>query len=387
MSNFKYETLDMSFFDGQVTTLETKLDPNIPYYLGYDIKEKFCDKLKESDFDKVIFITEKAIYDYHGQHLYATFSDHSIESELLFIEGGEGDKSYNFLSELTNKLIDLGVTKDTILLAFGGGSVGNIVGLSAALIFRGIRFIEMPTTFMGQTDSTLSHKQAINGQYGKNHFGHYYAPLFIWSDILYISTEPKRSLRSGIVESVKNGFIYHPHFLDVLENKLKPNVDFSKETLCNLVYYSILSKIEIIECDPTERKLGMILEYGHTFGHALEWLGKGKYLHGEAVAIGMVIAAQLSEKLGHLTPSDVKRHEEIFQDKLGLDLSVPDAIDPDEIHSTIVNDNKRGAGGVQYILLEKIGSCKKNGNDSYMVDIPNELVKSNLDSYLASNSC
>jgi 3-dehydroquinate synthetase len=137
------------------------------------------------------------------------------------VGSGDSCKRFASLEEVLEGLIAAGASKRSILIAFGGGAVGNLVGMAAALLFRGVRYVEIPTTMTGQTDSVLSNKQAINGRSGKNLFGTYHAPLFIWADTAYLASEPLASCRSGIVEGIKNGFIADPPFLDELEQMLE----------------------------------------------------------------------------------------------------------------------------------------------------------------------
>jgi 3-dehydroquinate synthetase len=265
-------------------------------------------------------------------------------------------------------------------LAFGGGVIGNIVGLAAALLFRGIRFVEIPTTFLAQTDSTLSNKQAVNSTLGKNHFGVYYAPIFIWADTKLPHSEKPVNIRSGLVESVKNGLISDSHFLDYLERKLSNKGIFSQEDLHELIYKSILSKIQIIRKDPSEKKYGVILEYGHTIGHAIEKLSHGSLTHGEAVAIGMIIEGHLSYSLGYMKKDPLEQHYHMLCDKMGLNLKIPSHIETKDILEVIDCDNKKCLDGVNYVLLEDIGKVV-NSNGNYMVHVDSESVMDVLKDY------
>jgi 3-dehydroquinate synthetase len=260
------------------------------------------------------------------------------------------------------------------VIAVGGGVVGNTVGLAAGLIYRGVRYVEVPTTMTGQTDSTLSNKQAINGRKGKNHFGLYHSPLFIWSDTAHLRTEPAVSKRCGIVEGIKNGFIADESFLDYLEEVLNPALAFSDHHLTDLAYRIIQSKLNILRRDPSEKRESIILEYGHTFGHALEWLGKGKVSHGAAVAVGMKLAARLARELELIPSSLVKRHEHLIEDKLGMMTCLPETITADALLDAMIHDNKKTGKGVRFVLLEGPGRCH-NPEGDFLVTVAPELVR------------
>ncbi|NJR74815.1 MAG: 3-dehydroquinate synthase, partial [Scytonema sp. CRU_2_7] len=182
--------------------------------------------MEKYSFDKIFFLTEAHLFELYGKDLFNKISE-KYSCQIQFVPIGEKCKHFPVLEETCEILIVKGVSKNSILIAFGGGAVGNIVGLVAGLIFRGIRFIEIPTSMTGQTDSTLSNKQAINGKTGKNHFGLYHAPIFIWVDTKYLKTEPLSSRRSGIIEGIKMDLISGASFLDYLEEVLNLEVKFT----------------------------------------------------------------------------------------------------------------------------------------------------------------
>lgn len=364
-----------------VIKLNTELEINSPYYLGSGILERLVDKLTEYNFDKLFLINDPRVYDLYGKDLFKHLKSNYCCDSIVLREG-EIHKNMHSLNSLCEDLIKKEVSKDSILIALGGGVIGNIVGLAAALIYRGIRFIEVPTTMLAQTDSVLSNKQAVNGSRGKNLFGVYYAPIFIWGDVRLLISEGPRHIKSGLVESVKNGLISNLRFLDYLEHKLDgKEARYSEEDLMELVHRSILSKIEIIKEDPTEKKRGIILEYGHTFGHAIEKLSHGKTTHGEGVAIGMAIAAELSQRLGFLKNGGVKKHYYFLAEKMGFDLSIPHDIKIEDILNVIKSDNKRTGKGVKYVILEEIGKVH-NPDKDFMVKVEDNLVIDTLRNFV-----
>ena len=369
----------------QIVKLETGLKPSSPYYYGYQIMDRFADVIKEYHFDTLFLVTSPVINDLYGRDFIKYFQAQSLPFKVIMIPEGERKKNFVTLSQLCEDLVANEVSKDSIILAFGGGVIGNIAGLAAALIYRGIRFVEIPTTIMGQTDSTLSNKQAINGQRGKNHFGVYHAPLLIWSDSAFLRSESPQYTKSGFVEAVKNGFISDPDFLRYLEEVLNEDLVFSNEQFHQLIYRIILSKIKIIQQDSSEKSFGIVLEYGHTFGHAIEWLVKGSLSHGESVAIGMCLAAELAFKLELLSREIVDRHYYVLGKKAGVNVALPPTINTESLMEAIVSDNKRTAKGVRYILLEDIGR-PSNAEGDYMVSVDANVVKDTINEFIKKNA-
>jgi 3-dehydroquinate synthase len=367
---------------GKVIQLSTELEKPCPFYFGYDIQDKFVSELEKYTFDKIFFFTESHLFDLYGKELYEKINS-KFPCVLEFVPSGEKCKYFPVLEETCENLIEKGASKKSILLAFGGGTVGNVVGLAAGMVYRGIRFIEVPTTMTGQTDSTLSNKQAINGKTGKNHFGLYHAPIFIWTDTKYLKTEPAFSKRSGIIEGIKNGFISDATFLDYLEEVLNPDVQFTDEELYQLAFNIILSKLEILKQDPGEKKYGIILEYGHTFGHGIEWLEQSKISHGEAVSFGIKIAAELGKELGLISQEDVDRHYYLIEDKLGFNNPFPGAITTQKLMDAMIADNKKTGEALRFVLLDKIGQCY-NPESDFLVTVNEELVKKVVEAFISN---
>jgi 3-dehydroquinate synthetase len=336
-------------------------------------------------YDRVFFVTNDFLKGQYWQEISEMFERNGIKYDITTIPDGEDHKNFANLENLCNTLVKKGISKGSIIIGMGGGCITNVIGLAAGMIFRGIRYIEMPTTLMGLTDSTLSNKQAINGAQGKNQFGMYYAPIALFGDTRYMYSEPLQSKKLAIVEGIKNGFISEPHLLDYFDKKLDEKVEnYSEADFNELAYKIIQSKIKILATDPSEKIYGMTLEYGHTFGHAIEFLSKCKIQHGLAVAKGMCIAAELSHTLGHISQSMVDLHYHLLRDKLGMDVSVPDYITANDIMSTIRGDNKKTEMGIKYVLLKEFGACL-NPDGDYQVFVEPDVVRKVLADYIRKN--
>jgi 3-dehydroquinate synthetase len=374
---FDYNQI-IDFDRGKFIRIDVGLEPTFPLFFGYDIEDHFIETLdratRRHPVDRVFLLTDAFIFDLYGEPFFKKIKRTFPVTKIYLLPRGETCKTFDVLQQLCDDLVGKGVSKRSLLIAFGGGSVGNITGLAAGLIFRGVRFVEVPTTITHQTDGMLSNKQAVNGKYGKNNFGLFHAPVFAWADTRYTETEPLRFKRSGIIEGIKNGLIDQQSFIPFLEGAIRRNGDYSSQQLTDLCYKIIRSKLEILQKDPTERHYGIILEYGHTFAHAIEWLSKGALTHGEAVTFGMKLAAELSLKLGYIDGEAVGLHYRLIDEVLALRPTLPGHLNPSMIFKTMVVDNKKIGRDVRYVLLKRIGQCKK-GHGDYLLHVDEKIVQ------------
>lgn len=362
-------------------SFKTNLQPDPTYYFGHDIINELGPLVKEQVFDRVYFVTNDLLHSLYTEEIVKIFNENDIAHEVLTIDDSENDKTFTNLENLCEQLVAKGITKGSIIVGFGGGCLTNIVGLAAGLIYRGIRYIEIPTTYMGVTDSCLSNKQAVNGKQGKNQYGMYYAPIFIFGDTKYLKTESIEGRKSAIAEGIKNALINDASLLDFYESCLDKDMEnLDDQTLTELACTIIHSKLEILAKDTSEKAFGMVLEYGHTFGHAMEFYTNGQIPHGVAVAKGMCIAAELSHHLGFLTQEEVDKHYYYFGDKLGLNLNIPEEISVDNIMTTILADNKKTVAGIKYVILNTIGECL-NPDGDWQVYVEPNTVREILSTY------
>lgn len=368
----------IEFNPGNIIELDSALESTFPVFFGSAIEDQFAEALARATHavpaDRLFLLTDHLIYDLFGERFLSRLRKNFPEVRVCHLPRGERCKTFGELQKLCDQLIDQGVSKRSLLIAFGGGSVGNITGLAAGIIFRGIRFVEVPTTLSHQTDGVLSNKQAINGRYGKNHFGLYHAPIFAWVDTRYPHTERLKFKKSSIVEGIKNGLIDQSDFIPYLEKNLETHGDDAPEKIHDLAYKLMISKLEILKKDPTERNYGIILEYGHTFAHAVEWLSEGRLTHGEAVSIGIKLAAELSAGLGYINQGELALHYHLIDDLLAMKPELPPKIDPTSILKTMNVDNKKNGDDLRFVLLEKVGQCKK-GHGDYLIRVDQKIVQ------------
>ena len=279
--------------------------------------------------------------------------DVSIES----IPDGERFKTLATASRLFDALIEARIARDGALVAFGGGVIGDLTGFAAACYHRGISYVQMPTTLLAQVDSSVGGKTGVNHPAGKNLIGAFHQPLCVISDTATLRTLPDRELRSGLAEVIKCGLICDAQFLVWIEEHLEALLKRDPQALEHAIRRSCEIKAGIVSRDEREQGPRALLNLGHTFGHAIESAtGYGEWMHGEAVAAGMLIAASLSARLGWLTGADLDRVRALLS-RAGFPLAAP-AIGSDQALAHMETDKKVRDGRIRLILLRKLGAAE-----------------------------
>ncbi len=276
----------------------------------------------------------------------------------LTLPDGESSKSLDTMNRVYSTLLENRCDRDTTLLALGGGVIGDITGFAAATYLRGVAFIQIPTTLLAQVDSSVGGKTGVNHALGKNMIGAFYQPKCVIADLDTLNTLDDRELSAGIAEIIKYGLIRDAEFFDWLELNIDRLLTRDPKVLGFAVHRSCRNKAEVVAADELE-KSGMraLLNYGHTFGHAIETAtGYGSWLHGEAVACGMLMAARLSINLGWLAEEAGVRLERLLH-KAGLPTCPPDTIHADQLLEHMAVDKKTRAGTLHLILLRAIGQA------------------------------
>jgi 3-dehydroquinate synthase len=269
---------------------------------------------------------------------------------------GETHKNWQTLNHIFDRLMAERCERKTTLIALGGGVVGDLGGFAAAVFQRGIPFIQVPTTLLAQVDSAVGGKTAINHTGGKNMIGAFYQPLAVVADTNTLNTLPERELSAGLAEVIKYGVIGDAEFFVWLEQHVEKLLARDGESLAFAIERACANKARLVALDERETGPRALLNLGHTFGHAIEaGVGYGTWLHGEAVAAGMVCAARLSERLGHLTTDDVRRVIAILQ-RAKLPVTPPE-LASDRYLALMGHDKKVEGGRIRYVLLSKIGAA------------------------------
>ncbi|MBB1088174.1 3-dehydroquinate synthase [Lysobacter sp. SG-8] len=286
---------------------------------------------------------------------------------------GEHEKTLARFAECVEALAALGATRDAAVVALGGGVVGDLAGFAGACWMRGIDVIQAPTTLLAMVDSSVGGKTAVDLPTGKNLVGAFHPPRAVLADTTVLQTLPGRELRAGLAEVVKYGAIFDARFLDWLEGHVDPLLALDDATIAEAVARSCRFKAEVVERDMFEQGDRALLNFGHTFGHAIEteqgYAGaSGAGLnHGEAVAVGMVLAARLSADLGLAPAADAERLTALLE-RFALPVSVPGGLAPEALLARMRLDKKADANGLRFILWERAGSAR------VVRDVPDDAV-------------
>jgi 3-dehydroquinate synthase len=311
---------------------------------------------------RVAVITDENVAELHLKTLQHSLSEAGIAHTSLIFPPGESSKSISTYGELMNQLLDNKIQRDEALIALGGGVIGDLTGFAASTLRRGVDFIQIPTTLLSQVDSSVGGKTGINAPQGKNLIGAFYQPRLVLADISTLDSLPHREVLAGYAEVVKYGLLGDYNFFEWLETNGKKVIDGDPAARIYAVEQSVKAKARIVAEDEREGGVRALLNLGHTFGHALEAeTGYGPDLiHGEAVAIGMIMAAELSAKLGLLDRQDCRRIRAHFT-AVGLPVTVP-AIDgiqwtAEKLLSHMRQDKKISGGKITLILMKAIGNA------------------------------
>ena len=289
----------------------------------------------------------------------------------VLIEDGEPAKAWASLDHVIDALLAARCGRDSVIVALGGGVVGDLAGFAAAVYQRGIAFIQVPTTLLAQVDSSVGGKTAINHARGKNMVGAFHQPLAVIADVAALDTLPERELRAGIAEVIKHGFILDLQFVDWLEANIDRLLTRDRAALSHAVRRSCELKAQVVAADERETGLRAVLNFGHTFGHAIEiGAGYGQWLHGEAVAAGMMMAAELSARAGTLRREDVDRIRALVA-RAGLPVLGP-RLGIDRYLELMQGDKKAAGGQVRFVLLDGLGRAMLRG------DIDASLVRESI---------
>jgi len=275
---------------------------------------------------------------------------------LLELPDGEAYKNLQTLNLIFDELLGRGSDRKTVLFALGGGVVGDMTGFAAASYMRGVPFVQVPTTLLAQVDSSVGGKTAINHPLGKNMIGAFYQPQLVVCDLATLQTLPPRELSAGLAEVIKYGPIHDMAFLDWIEANIDALVAREPAALAHAVKRSCEIKALVVGQDERETGLRAILNFGHTFGHAIEsGLGYGEWLHGEAVGCGMVMAARLSQRLGGVDDAFVERLARLIE-RAGLPTVGP-ALGADRYLELMRVDKKSEAGEIRFVVIDRPGSA------------------------------
>ncbi|OOF51143.1 3-dehydroquinate synthase [Rodentibacter genomosp. 1] len=307
--------------------------------------------------DRVMIVTNPTVAQFYLESVMTALQKRGAVTEYVLIPDGEKYKTLESLNLIFTALLKANHGRDTTIIALGGGVIGDVAGFAAASYQRGVRLIQIPTTLLSQVDSSVGGKTAVNHELGKNMIGAFYQPSMVLIDTLTLNTLPKREVNAGLAEVIKYGAILDNEFFVWLEKHVDDLVALKQDILQHCVARCCRIKADVVARDETEKGDRALLNLGHTFGHAIEThLGYGNWLHGEAVSTGMMVAAVLSEELGHLSLADVSRLEKLLA-RANLPTVSPDTMQPEDYLPHMMRDKKVLAGKLRLVLLKSLGQA------------------------------
>ncbi len=316
---------------------------------SYDIT---IDTLPKLHFDsKVAIVTNTKVAGLHLKYLLERIE--AKELYVITLQDGEEYKNQQSIDYILEALFNHKFNRSSLLVAFGGGVIGDMTGFAASIYQRGIDFVQIPTTLLSQVDASVGGKTGINNKFGKNLIGAFYQPKAVYIDAHFLSTLPKREFAAGVAEIVKMAVTFNKEFFEFLESH-----DLNDEENLKLaIKYSVETKARVVSEDEKEKGLRAALNYGHTFGHVIEKeTGYKKYLHGESVAIGIVMANKLAVRLGMLTEEEAKRIKRVLE---RYELPTSYAIeDVESFYEAFFLDKKSGDSKIKFILPRGIGNVE-----------------------------
>lgn len=337
-------------------TLHVELgDRRYPIFIGSDLNPQ---SLLEPYIKgkQVMIVTNTTVAPLYLEHYVTAIEALGKTVATCILPDGEKYKNIEHLNLIFDALLEAGFNRDATVLALGGGVIGDMAGFASACFQRGVYFIQVPTTLLSQVDSSVGGKTGINHPLGKNMIGAFQQPQVVLADMAQLSTLPDRELSAGLAEVIKYALLGDLDFLLWLEENMDGLVGRDSALLAEAVYRSCVHKARIVANDEKEQGERALLNLGHTFGHAIEsYLGYGVWLHGEAVATGMVMAADLSQRMGWISAEDLERTKKIIQ-RAHLPVKCP-AIPLDEFLAYMAHDKKVLNGQLRLVLMKSLGQA------------------------------
>ncbi|AWX13325.1 3-dehydroquinate synthase [Mergibacter septicus] len=340
-----------------------------PIYIGRGLLSQtdYFRGLKQGD--KVMIVSNPTIAEYYLPTLTQTLQKCGCQVDYVLLPDGEKYKTLDSLNLIFTALLENKHGRDTMIIALGGGVIGDIAGYAAASYQRGVRFIQIPTSLLAQVDSSVGGKTAVNHPLGKNMIGAFYQPEMVIIDTDTLTSLPDREISAGLAEVIKYGAIFDAEFFAWLEQHIEQVIALEQDALQYCIQRCCQLKAEVVARDEKEKGDRALLNLGHTFGHAIEaHLGYGNWLHGEAVAVGMLIAAEQSCLLGDLNQHDLQRLQQLLE-KAKLPIYSPEGMTAEQYLPYMMRDKKVLSGKLRLVLLKNLGQAYVSSDNAQVLVI------------------
>ncbi len=347
-----------AIFDMQTLTVNLG-DRSYPIHLGEDLLPRAGKLLKQAGCgEKVGVITNPTVAGLYLKPVEEALIRSGFRVTPVLVPEGEEHKNLKSLSAIVDRLISERFERSSSLIALGGGVIGDLAGFAAATFLRGVPYVQIPTTLLAQVDSSVGGKTGVNHREGKNLIGAFYQPRLVLIDVGVLQTLARRELLAGLAEVIKYGIIEDPRLFVLLEEKLERLLALDRDLLTETIAASCAIKATVVEKDEREEDCRSVLNFGHTIGHALESLtGYEKFLHGEAVAIGMAQAASISVRQEFCDKESLQRIHRLIG-RAGLPIDIPSHIKPQELVKRMEVDKKSVEGKIKFVLCAGIGKTR-----------------------------
>mmetsp|Transcript_48014 Transcript_48014/g.123567 ORF Transcript_48014/g.123567 Transcript_48014/m.123567 type:complete len:393 (+) Transcript_48014:79-1257(+) len=361
--------------------------------VGNGLLDEIPSRLRQAGMTPGFFVvvSDRTVFGHYGQRLLGAFEREASAAVAAGgrapkvlkyeIEPGEPSKNRNVKAAIEDFMLEHRCTRDTIVVALGGGVVGDLSGFLAATYMRGVPVVQIPTSVMAMVDSSVGGKTAINVPAGKNLVGAFHQPRFIFADMMLLKTLHRREVVEGLAESIKMGVIRDKGLFELMEKEFEKMMALDPSVAADVIYESIRHKADVVAIDPHEKGLRATLNYGHTIGHAIEGLMSPELLHGECVAIGCVLEADLAHRLGKLPAEAVTRIRKCFE-AYGLPVQMPKLPDGKglpELMAKMAVDKKNAGGAIRCTIITGVGTSIDNPQP-----VPQDIMEAVLQDALAA---
>ena len=329
--------------------------------IGSEIIGSVGDALKGFGMSpRIALVSNSTVMELYGGLVESSLRDSGFDPIIITIPDGEEYKNLLWMEQIWGELLKHRLDRNSAVLALGGGVIGDMAGFAASAYMRGIRYIQVPTTLLAQVDSSVGGKTGVNHPLGKNMIGAFWQPSLVWIDVDTLKTLPKSERLAGLAEVIKYGVIWDEEFFNYLDDNKEAILSLESDALAHVIARSCRIKADVVSQDEREAGLRAILNYGHTVGHAIETTtGYTRYLHGDAVAIGMNMEAVLAVQMGLLSDDEAMRVKGLIE-SYGLPTDLPKGIGSEEMLKAMELDKKALAGQLRFTLPEKVGKVKVN---------------------------
>ena len=357
--------------------LKITYDYSYPIYIGGDLFKGFTKYLaKHFNGKQLVLVSDATIAGLYTKQFVKCLENSGYEVLSLTIPSGEKYKNSKTKEKLESQMFEHKINRNCLIIAFGGGVVGDLVGYTASTYMRGIKYVQVPTTMLSMIDSSVGGKTAINTAYGKNLIGTFYQPQFVFLDFQLLKSLPHIHKVNGLIEAIKIFLTFDKIAFEYVQNHLFKILSFDAEALLYIISKAVALKAHVVENDEKEENLRMSLNFGHTIGHGIERISNYRMMHGVAVGIGIILEAKLANKFGKLSDNDLSVIEKMFG-RLGIKTSKISKYDKNAIaDSTLLDKKNKSNNKIKCVLLAGIGEIAYSGenNDLIATDVTHSDV-------------